>query len=74
MKYGRMFGNIVGEIFVPLDGVDISECFTPEVASLFTLVPEEVDVGWLKLPDASFVAPPDPAPETAPIPVTDLGA
>jgi hypothetical protein len=74
MKYARLFENTVGEVFVPLSGVDISECFTAEVCQMFSVIPDNVEVGWIKLPDGSFVAPPDPAPETGPIPVTDLGA
>ena len=74
MKYARMNENTVGETFTPPTGIDISECFTQEVCALFILIPDNVDIGWLRLPDGSFTPPPTPAIETAPIPVTDLGA
>jgi hypothetical protein len=68
MKYARMFGNVAGEIFTPPENVSITECFTPEVVALFTAVPDDVEVGWRKQPDGSFVARPEPAPEPEPDP------
>lgn len=40
MKYARIIDNIVVEIFTPPTGVDISECFTPDVVALFIKCPE----------------------------------
>jgi len=74
MRYARMDKNSVGEVFIPPSGVDISECFTAEVCQMFSVVPDNVEVGWIRLPDGSFTPPPSPAAETGPIPVTDLGA
>jgi hypothetical protein len=74
MKYARMNENTVGEIFTPPTGIDISECFTEEVVALFISILDNVDIGWIRLPDGSFTPPPTPAIETGSITVTDLGA
>ena len=74
MKYARIFNSFVGEIFIPPADISIAECFTPEVVALFTLIPDNVEVGWIVLPDGSFTPPPTPAIETGSIAVTDLGA
>ena len=74
MKYARIFNGFIGEVFTPPADISITECFTPEVVALFSLVPDDVEVGWIMLPDGSFTPPPAPAVETGPIAVTDLGA
>lgn len=75
MKYARIIGNTVGEVFVPLEGFTIEDSFTPEVVAMFEQVPDEVEVGWIKLPNGTIVKKPEPpSVETSNLPVTDLGS
>lgn len=46
MKYARIVDSIVWEVFTPPAGVDISECFTPELVAQFIECPEEVGQNW----------------------------
>jgi hypothetical protein len=56
MKYARIVDNIVLETFIPPVGVDIYECFTPEIVSQFIECPEEVQQNWT-YQDNNFSAP-----------------
>lgn len=64
MKYGRINykadPNYVIEIFIPSAGVPITDCFTPEIAAQFEIVPPEVDQNWIKQADGTFIAAPTP--------------
>jgi hypothetical protein len=43
MKYARITDNKVVETFTPPTGVDISECFTPELVAQFIECPSDVE-------------------------------
>ena len=43
MKYARVVDNKVWEVFTPPVGVDISKCFTAELAAQFIECPEYVE-------------------------------
>lgn len=45
-KYARIVNNTVVEVFTPRVGVDISECFTPELVAQFIECPAEVNQHW----------------------------
>lgn len=47
MKYARLINNRVNEVFTPPQGVDISDCFHPDVVKLFEIVPDEVEAYWV---------------------------
>lgn len=57
MKYARIINNVVIETFVPQAGFTIEESFTAEVVAMFEVIPEEVDVGWGKHADGTFISP-----------------
>jgi hypothetical protein len=59
MKYARVSDSIVQEVFTPLEGFTIDECFTAEIVAQFEPCPAEVQGSWLKQPDGTFVAPPE---------------
>lgn len=46
MKYSRIVDNKVYETFTPPTGVDISECFTPELVAQFIECPDNVEQNW----------------------------
>lgn len=46
MKYARIVDNKVWEVFTPPIGVDISECFTPDLVAQFIQCPAEVEQNW----------------------------
>ena len=65
MNYARIIDNVAAEVvsFDPILN------FTPEVAAMFSAVPEDVCQGWL-LEGETWVAPPVPVPvEPTPPPV-----
>ena len=75
MKYARIIDNTVGEVFVPLEGFTIEDSFTPQVVALFEPVSDEVEVGWIRLPNGTIVKNPEPPSlETSNLLVTDLGS
>lgn len=47
MKYARIVDNTVYETFTPPIGVDISECFTPELVAQFIECPDNVEHNWI---------------------------
>jgi len=61
-----MSERTVMEVFIPVNGCGIEECFHPDVAVQFEICPDDVEVGWSKQSDGTFTAPPPPAA----IPVT----
>lgn len=60
MKYARLINDIVQEVFTPPTGVDVSECFHPDLCAQFVPAPDNVEVGFLRRTDGSFEAPPKP--------------
>lgn len=46
MKYARILDNKVREVFIPPAGIDISECFTPELVAQFIECPSDVEQNW----------------------------
>ena len=56
MKYARIVDNKVWETFTPPTGVDISECFTPELVAQFIECPLEVEQNWT-IENGVFTAP-----------------
>ena len=71
MKYARVVESIVQEVFTPPEGLTINDCFTPQVVALFEPCPEEVEQNWIKEPDGTFAAPPEPLPVPDPEPEQD---
>lgn len=47
MKYARIVDGKVWETFIPPTGVDISECFVPELVSQFIECPEHIEQNWI---------------------------
>lgn len=45
--YARAINGVIQEIFVPLSGFTLEESFTPEVAAMFQIVPDNVKAGWV---------------------------
>ncbi len=63
MNYARMDGDMAVEVFTPPAGFPIAECFHPEVAVMFTEVPDNVTVGSTIDAQGNWTAPvPVPAP------------
>jgi hypothetical protein len=60
MKYARIVDNKVWETFTPPTGVDISECFTPELVAQFVECPSDVEQNWT-VEDGVYTAPVVPA-------------
>ena len=82
MKYARIdSNNVVVETFVPPAGVSISECFTPEIVSMFLECPENIEVHslyqnneWVYV-EVPLCEPPsqeEPRSEPASIPTTQV--
>lgn len=46
-KYARNVNGIVQEVFVPMAGFAIEDCFTPEVVGMFRACPDDVEAGWI---------------------------
>lgn len=60
MKYARVIDSVVQEVFTPPAGFTLQECFHPDLVIQFEPCPEEVEGGWLKQEDGTFIAPPTP--------------
>lgn len=56
-KYGRVVNDVVQETFTPPEGLDIEQCFHPNVAAQFQSVPEEVEALWLRTGPGSWAPP-----------------
>jgi hypothetical protein len=56
MKYARIVDNKVWETFTPPTGVDISECFTPELVAQFVECPDNVEQNWT-VENGTFIEP-----------------
>lgn len=56
MKYARIVNNKVVETFTPPTGVDISECFVPELVAQFIECPIDVEQNYT-YNGTTFVAP-----------------
>jgi hypothetical protein len=65
MKYMRIVNNMAVEAFAPPNGLNIADCFHPDIASQFMLVPGDVTYGWTRDEDGVWTA---PSPPPAPIP------
>lgn len=46
MKYARVINNTVVEVYEPLAGFTIDQCFTPEVAAQFIECPTMTQPSW----------------------------
>jgi len=56
MKYARVDDQSkVIEIFVEPEGFTINECFVPIIVQQFIAVSDEVNYGWIKQEDGTFV-------------------
>lgn len=62
MKYARIVDNKVHETFTPPTGVDIADCFVPELVAQFIECPSDVESNW-DYTDGAFIAPVVPADE-----------
>lgn len=58
MKYARIIDSTVQEVFIPPAGFTLEECFHSSLIAQFEPCPDEVEGGWLKQEDGTFVAPP----------------
>jgi hypothetical protein len=67
MKYARIVNSIVAETFTVPAGLTIQQCFTPELVAQFTTCPAEVQAGWIKQGDGSFLPPPPLPPAPPPV-------
>jgi len=66
MKYARIADDFVIEVFVEPEGFTIDQCFHPDIAAQFVVVADNIEAGWIKQSDGSFVAPPPPPPPLTP--------
>jgi hypothetical protein len=66
--YARIQGNMAVEVFVPPTGFTLDQCFHPEIAALFTEVPDGTEVGATTADGGETWTNPavQPAPEPAP--------
>lgn len=71
MKYMRIVNNMAVEAFAPPNGLNIADCFHPDIASQFMLVPGDVTYGWTRDEDGVWTA---PSPPPAPIPTKPVTA
>lgn len=46
MKYAKVINNTVVEVYEPLEGFTIDQCFTPEVAAQFVECPTATEQHW----------------------------
>lgn len=70
-KFARIENKTALEVFTPPAGIDITECFAPEVAALFTACPDNVTPGSTVNGSGVWtIAPvPEPLPEVVGAPV-----
>jgi hypothetical protein len=54
MKYARIIDNVAVETFVPQDGFTLVDSFHPDIAVLFTEVPNEITVNSTKNEDGTW--------------------
>jgi hypothetical protein len=66
MKTARIQNNTVAEILVPVEGFTLDQCFHPSIINQCQEVEDEVQAGWVKQEDGSFVAPEAPPEPSAP--------
>jgi hypothetical protein len=57
MKTARIQNNVIVEILVPVAGFQIEQCFHVDVLAQCQTVEDNVQIGWIKQEDGSFVAP-----------------
>lgn len=74
MKYARIISSIVAETFTVPAGLTIQQCFTPGLVAQFTTCPAEVQAGWIKQEDGSFISPPPLPPAPPPVPAPNYVA
>lgn len=65
-KFARIENDVAVEVFVPPAGVDIAECFTPEVAAQFVPVPDDVTQTSTVASDGQWTIAPPPVPQPEP--------
>lgn len=53
----KVQNNTVVEIFKPVDGFAIEDCFHSQVLSACIAVADDVQTGWIQQEDGSFAAP-----------------
>jgi hypothetical protein len=57
MKYARIVDNKVYELFTEPEGVNITDCFHPDLVKQFVACSDEVEPNWL-YNGTTFSAPP----------------
>lgn len=57
MKTARIENNVVVEILVPVGNFQIEQCFHADILAQCETVLSDVQIGWVKQEDGSFVAP-----------------
>lgn len=67
-KFARIENKTALEVFTPPAGIDIAECFTPEVVALFTACPDNVTAGSTVDSKGVWTIAPEPGPAPAPAP------
>lgn len=68
-KYARIENSTAVEIFTPPEGFSLADCFTPEIAALFTPCPDDVTEGSTVDGDDNWTIAPEPGPAPEPAPV-----
>jgi len=57
MKTARIENGVVVEILVPVGNFQIEQCFHADILAQCEKVEDNVQAGWVKQEDGSFVAP-----------------
>lgn len=59
MKTVRLDNNIVVEIMASVSGFALEDCFHSSVLAMCQTVEDEVQLGWVRQEDNTFIAPPE---------------
>lgn len=68
-KYARIENKTALEIFTPPAGFELADCFTPEVAAMFSPCPDDVTAGSTVDSKGKWTIAPEPGPAPEPVPV-----
>lgn len=68
-KFARIENSTALEVFTPPEGFGIADCFTTEVAALFTACPDNVTPGSTVNGQGVWTIAPEPGPAPTPAPV-----
>lgn len=57
MANAKIVNNVVVEIFKPVEGFSLEDCFHPLILKDTVYIPDDVQVNWVRLEDGTFEAP-----------------